>query len=168
MAAIRITLAVLAAVSLVLKGCDEPPPEGSERVDIQDRSFVLELAADEASIEQGLKYRTEIADDGGMLFVFPRAEVRRFWMHDCLVPIDIIFLDPAGRVTATHQMQVNPRREGETDAQYRQRLRETDMYSSRFAAQFAIELKGGTLDELDIEPDDVIKLDLERLKALAR
>ena len=171
MASIRITGALLLALTvLALGGCDSSPPvaPGFERVTIDGRDFDLELVYTEAAIEQGLKGRTSIPDNGGMLFVMRENRVQRFWMHECLVPIDIIFLDAGGRVTATHQMQVNPRREGESDAQYQDRLRREDMYSSRHAARFAIELQGGKLDELTVGEGDLIDLDLDRLKGLAR
>ena len=41
-------------------------------------------------------------------------------------------------------------------------------YSSRFPAQFAIELRSGWLEKLDLHVDEKIELDLPRLKARAR
>ena len=38
--------------------------------------------------------REELADDGGMLFVFPKPSVYPFWMKNTLIPLDIIWLDP--------------------------------------------------------------------------
>jgi hypothetical protein len=124
------------------------------------------VAADPASTEMGLMHRASIPDDGGMLFIFPAAERRSFWMGHCLVDIDIIFLDPRGRVTATHRMKAeSPQREGESDAAYDARM---PRYPSVRPAQFAIELKAGSLDRLDVGVDDRIDLDLQRLKARAQ
>ena len=110
--------------------------------------------------------REFIEPDGGMIFVFPRARVLQFVMRDCLVPIDIIFLDPAGRVIATHQMAVEePRRENESEIAYESRL---NRYSSRYTAQFAIELAGGTLDSLAVQTGQRVGIDTEALKKLAR
>ena len=41
-------------------------------------------------------------------------------------------------------------------------------YSSRLPAQFAIELKAGTIERLKLKPGMEISLHLERLKKLAR
>lgn len=166
-AGVLLRVVALLAACVAGVGCEQPAPPGFERVTIGDRTFMLEIAADDATRFKGLTGRTEIAEDGGMLFVFPTASVRKFVMRDCLVPIDIVFIDPTGRVTATHQMDVFPRFEGESDLAYERRLSENS-YSSRFAAQFAMEFAGGTLDALSIQPGQTIDLDVERLKALAR
>jgi uncharacterized membrane protein (UPF0127 family) len=41
---------------------------------------------------QGLSGRASLDEDEGMLFDFPSAEIREFWMKDMLFPIDIIWL----------------------------------------------------------------------------
>jgi uncharacterized membrane protein (UPF0127 family) len=162
-------LALLIAAGL--GGCGEvrsAPHDGFERVTIDGETFRLELAADVQARGQGLMHREMIPEDGGMLFVFPRAEVRSFWMGYCLVDIDVLFLDPQGRITAMHQMKAEPPRQpDESRLAYERRLHRVQ-YWSGFPAQFAIELRGGTLDRLDVEVDDKIDLDLERLKAMVR
>ncbi len=142
--------------------------DGVERVtvEIAGETFRLELAADPGTRIQGLMGRPEIARDGGMLFVFPDVGLRSFWMKDCLTDMDILFLDASGRVTATHEMTVEPpRRPDESQLAYELRLRS---YPSRLPAQFAIELAPGSLDRLGIRAGDVVPLDLESLKRRAR
>ncbi len=168
MSAIRqLPAALLMAVTSTAGGCTQPASSPTrERILINAEPFELELANDDASRTYGLMGRTEIPPHGGMLFIFPEADIRSFWMGDCLVDIDIIFLDPQGRVTATHQMRAEPpRRADETKDAYRSRLAE---YSSVHPAQFAIELAAGSLQELTLEVEDKIALDLRRLKALVR
>jgi hypothetical protein len=53
----------------------------------------------------------------------------------------------------------------ESESEYQSRL---SKYSSGYPAQFAIELKSGALDRLNIQVDQKIQLDLARLKAMAR
>ena len=144
------------------------PDDGVERVtvEIAGESFHLELAADPGTRVQGLMGRTEIARDGGMLFVFPDVAMRSFWMKDCLTDMDIIFLDGSGRVTATHEMTMEPpRRPDESQLAYELRL---PGYSSLRPAQFAIELAPGSLDRLGVRTGDLIRLDLDALKRRAR
>ena len=164
-------LACLATALLLLtnfSGCREArATSGLETVTIGDATFQLELAADDPTRLKGLMDRTEIAVDGGMIFVFPDSELRSFWMKDCVVDMDLIFLDPFGRVTALHRMKVQPPRgPQESETQYEWRIHE-QACESRFPAQFAIELQAGWLDRLDIEFNDKIQLDTTRLKGLA-
>jgi uncharacterized membrane protein (UPF0127 family) len=158
---------VLTAACCAAGSCSDAQTDSSSAtVEIAGERFVLEIVADDMSRAQGLKGRLDIPASGGMLFVFPRAQWQSFWMEDCLVDIDVIFLDARGRVTATHTMKVEPpRRSDETLQAYQRRLRG---YSSVYPAQFAIELRAGTIDRLDVEIERKIELDLPRLKALAR
>jgi len=48
--------------------------------------------------QQGLMYRKQLAPNAGMLFIFERSEKHTFWMHNTLVPLDMIFITPDWRV----------------------------------------------------------------------
>ncbi|MCA9291087.1 MAG: DUF192 domain-containing protein [Phycisphaerales bacterium] len=166
MTPIHLSLLMLLAVAS-LAGCRQGgTTPGVESVRIGDRVFHLEVAADDATRAQGLMGRTSIAPDGGMLFIFPAAAERSFWMGHCLVDMDIMFLDGRGFVTAIHEMTVEAP-QGETESDYQYELRLAD-YPSRIPAQFAIELQAGMIRTLNIRVQDKIALDLPRLKALAR
>ncbi len=158
MAARRLTILLLAAL---LAGCTSSGTTArptTQQVTIKGRTFTLDLALDPESRYKGLGGRKTIPDDGGMLFVFVNAQPLAFVMRDCPAPIDLIFLGPDGRVVAMHAMQPEPG------------VAEVDLkrYESRWNAQFAIELKGGTLEQLNLSVDDPIDLPLQELKALAR
>ena len=156
-----------AALACAVTGCDRLRSDPRTIVvEIADESFTLEVANDDATRIRGLMGREEVPPAGGMIFIFPAAVLRSFWMGNCVMDIDLIFLDPNGRVTATHEMTVEPpRRDGESDDAYRRRLAD---YPSIYPAQFAIELQSGSIDRLGIGFDDKIELDLTRLKGIAR
>lgn len=164
-------IAALGCSTAFLASSCEPPKVASteprtEKVTLGDRSFTLRLAIDEKARERGLGGVEEIPADGGMLFVFPDAAVRNFWMRDCVIDLDIAFLDPFGIVTAVHTMPKEPPRgPQESESSYQARLKR---YTSAVPAQFAIEVRPGTLAELGIKRGDRIALDLPRLKAAAR
>ena len=158
--------AVIACVLLVATGCSDSGGPRFETITIKDKTFTLEVAATEQAITRGLGGRESVPADGGMLFIFPEPTVRRFWMYDCMVDIDIIFLDAGGSITAIPRMKAEPLRdEGESEVDYRDRL---TSYSSGTRAQFAIELQAGMLDQLNLRLHEKITLDTDRLKALAK
>lgn len=154
---------ILIACSGLQVGCKNDTPE---RLTINGETFLMELAIDEDTRTKGMSGRDRFPDGGGMLFVFPDAQVRNFWMFECLIDIDIIFVDSRGTVTAIHRMPAEPLQgEDESIFEYEARL---PRYSSRYPAQFAIELPAGSIDRLQVRVEDRIDLDLERLKAMAK
>ena len=55
--------------------------------------FTLEIADDPQSRWLGYRDREHVAADEGMLFIFAREQPVSFEMKDCLVSLDMIFLD---------------------------------------------------------------------------
>ena len=165
MAARRILTAALLLVVALANACSDDGPEREPLV-IDGRTFELDYAVDVETRTRGLGGVAEIPEDGGMIFVFPDPEIQAFWMYDCLVDIDIIYLDARGTITAMHRMKAEPPRgPDESDRDYEARL---PRYPSGYPAQFAIEVRSGWLDRLDVSVDDRIELDLDRLKVMAR
>ena len=153
-------LFVTAVVSALTACSDSPTKPDTELVNIKGRTFRLELAVKHAARIQGLSDRKTIAADSGMLFAFERAEPREFVMRRCVFPIDLVFLDANGYVIRMHRMQVEPDPHAPNH-----KLRR---YGSGDPTQFAIELRGGMLDELDLELADQIELPTLKLQRLLR
>ncbi|MCA9303318.1 MAG: DUF192 domain-containing protein [Phycisphaerales bacterium] len=161
-------LVLTTALAFALSGCSspQPAPEGFQIVRLNGVDYTLELVSDDATRTVGLGGRESIPEHGGMLFSFPNARMRQFVMRDCLVDIDILFLDASGRIVATHAMTIEePKKDTETQPAYERRLKK---YSSRFPAQFAIEIRGGLLETMTYKPGDKIELDLEYLKSVTQ
>lgn len=85
-------------------GCDP------ERVDLRGSQGVVqvhvELARTPEERAKGLMMRDKLAASAGMLFIFDHPVHARFWMKDTLIPLDMIFADPTGTVTAVHENAV--------------------------------------------------------------
>jgi len=144
----------------------QPGGRLTESITIRAESFELELAADEPSRTRGLMGRTEINPTGGMLFIFDDDADRSFWMANCVIDIDIAFVNSHGVVTASHEMKAErPRGEDEPLMQYEARLAS---YASRRPAQFAIELKAGSIRRLGLKAGQQIKADWKRIGKLAK
>ena len=160
--AARILIPFLALLLLpTLAACQEKVPAAGDKtttMNIDGQAFTLELALTPEARFKGLSDRDHIAADGGMLFVFPNVAVRQFVMRRCPNPIDIIFLGPGGRIVAMHAMKPEPNTpEGQLH-----------LYSSDWPAQFAIELKGGTLERMHLKPGDKIDFAWDDVARLAK
>ncbi len=119
-----LALAVLAIVAIIYALVDEeettPPAtevaveepqfqeEGSLVFLNQDSEdtlarIAIEVAKNEEEREQGLMYRSQMAADRGMLFVFPNAQPRAFWMKNTKIPLDIIYVDQNKAIVNIHK-----------------------------------------------------------------
>ena len=98
------TPSLAAVLALVLaSSCDGPRPSTGQRegprlstveVILPDGGRIeAELAITAQQQAQGLMFRSHLPPDQGMLFVGDRASRRSFWMYQCLIPLDMIWLD---------------------------------------------------------------------------
>jgi len=60
--------------------------------------FQVEIAATRAEQQRGLMFRKSLAPDQGMLFTYAKPQPAAFWMKNTLIPLDIIYIAPNGRV----------------------------------------------------------------------
>lgn len=103
--------------------------------------FKVEVAETPAQMEQGLMFRTSLAPDAGMLFVYPQPTVATMWMKNTLIPLDMLFVDPRGRIVNIQQRAVP---------------QSLDVISAAAPVRAVIELNGGTAARLGIEPGDKV------------
>ncbi|MDZ7588370.1 MAG: DUF192 domain-containing protein [Parasphingorhabdus sp.] len=60
--------------------------------------FIVEIAATPDQQEQGLMFRTTMADDAGMIFPYDTPAMLGFWMKNTVIPLDIIFIRSDGSI----------------------------------------------------------------------
>jgi uncharacterized protein len=56
----------------------------------------VELMLKNEHHERGMMYRRSVADDKGMLFAWATPTVHSFWMHNCCISLDMLFIDNEG------------------------------------------------------------------------
>lgn len=100
-------------------------------------AFTVDIADTPAEREQGLMFRTAQADGAGMLFVYPAPGHPYFWMKNTLIPLDMIFLDPSGRVSRVKSMAAPG---------------DLTPVDGGTGVQFVLEINGGLADRLGIVP----------------
>jgi len=111
---------------------------------IGDLKFTVEVADTDEKWTTGLMYREYIADDFGMLFVSRDEEYHSFWMKNCKIHLDIIFLDRNKQVINIHA-DVPP-------CTYTP----CPSYPSDRPAMYVLELRGKRAQEINLKPGDVI------------
>lgn len=121
-----------------LPGGGALPQPGMAWVIFGDDTVRAEVADSQEERERGLMHRRRLEEGRGMLFVFPREEVRSFWMKNTYLPLDIAFLDSTLEVVDVQQM------EPETE----------DFYESAGPAMFALEVPRGWMDAHGVAAGD--------------
>ena len=60
--------------------------------------FEVEVADDPIERAEGLMYRQSLADNAGMLFLYPKPQPVEFWMKNTPLSLDIVFVRPNGTI----------------------------------------------------------------------
>ena len=67
--------------------------------------MITELALSFRERQTGMMFRTNMAENEGMLFVFPSPERVAFWMMNTSVPLSAAYLDPEGVILEIHKLE---------------------------------------------------------------
>ena len=104
--------------------------------------FQIELAISPQQTARGLMNRDELAADHGMLFVFNKPEIQTMWMKNTHIPLDMLFIDKAGRIKHIAPMA---------------RPYDEKVISSQVPVSFVLEINGGQAEKLGINVGDMLQ-----------
>ncbi|HBY42783.1 MULTISPECIES: DUF192 domain-containing protein [unclassified Brevundimonas] len=107
-----------------------------------EHKFMVEIADDDERRQRGLMFRPPLPDDRGMLFQFPVAGEQSFWMRNTPSSLDILYIDPRGRIVSIAK-HATPNSEAPIP--------------SNGAANGVLELRAGRADEIGAKPGDQVK-----------
>jgi uncharacterized membrane protein (UPF0127 family) len=94
------------ALAVVLQiGTASADPLLTYPLKIRGHELRAELAHTEATRRQGLMHRERLAENSGMIFVYPVPEVTAMWMKNTPVPLSVAFIDEKGRILNIEDMQ---------------------------------------------------------------
>ncbi len=108
-----------------------------------EHRFNVEVVRTDEERAQGLMFRTELADDAGMLFDFgPEPRPVSMWMKNTLIPLDIVFIAEGGRIARIAAMTTP---------------RSLTSIPSGEDVIAVLEVRGGRLGELGVKEGDMIR-----------
>ena len=67
--------------------------------------MIAELALTGEQLQTGMMFRTNMAENAGMLFVFPIPHRASFWMKNCPLPLSAAYIDPDGVILEIRDLQ---------------------------------------------------------------
>lgn len=120
--------------------------EAAFQTDTGEVDVVLEIANTSSERKKGLMYRKSMAENHGMIFVFPEEDDRSFWMKNTHIPLDIIFID-------ANQTVINIEKAYPESDTREENLRR---YESDRPAKYVVELNQNFTDRNGIETGDKI------------
>jgi len=99
----KTALWILLAYAMLLAGCGDSEQQfrdiNTRTVTLPDGAAIhAEVKADRQTQAIGMMYRDSLAPDHGMLFIYNAPVKEAYWMHNCKIALDIIWLDQAGKV----------------------------------------------------------------------
>jgi len=134
-------LIVMIGAGLILAGAAHDKATSLPVLRLPDgRSITLELAATPQQRNIGLMLRPALAEDHGMLFLFPEPDRHGIWMKNMLIPIDILWLDDRKQVVDL-AINVPPCR-----------IEPCLVYRPQAAARYVIELAAGAALRAGLHP----------------
>lgn len=101
----------------------------------------IEIADTREDITQGMMYRTQMAENRGMLFLMEDTKIQSFWMLNTLIPLDIIFLGEDRRIINI-AADTPPK--------------SIESVSSTAPARYVLEINGGYAAKKGLQPGDLV------------
>ena len=99
----------------------------------------IEIADTDYDVQTGLMYRNSMAENQGMLFVFPTMRERFFYMKNTRIPLDLIYINN-NKLIVSFQENANP-------------LDEASL-PSEVPAQYVLEVNAGLAEKWLLEIGD--------------
>jgi hypothetical protein len=134
----------LLPLALICASCMAREPH----VVLGGNAFTVEIAETKEERDLGLMFRDELADDHGMLFLFPVEAMRSFWMRNTRIPLDIMYFD--ADLQLINVQTASPCR-----------TRNCPVYPSTAPAKYVLELNAGKATELGLQAGDRLELHLD-------
>lgn len=104
-----------------------------------EKPISVEITETDEEKARGLMFRTQLADDQGMLFFYEQPQEITMWMRNTYIPLDMVFIRADGTI---HRIEAR-----------------TEPFSERIVASqgkvvACLELAGGAAERMGLKPGD--------------
>ncbi len=72
---------------------------------IGPEEMITEMALNEVQERTGMMFRTNMAENEGMIFVLPEPQRANFWMKNTVLPLSAAYIGPDGKILEIHDLQ---------------------------------------------------------------
>jgi uncharacterized membrane protein (UPF0127 family) len=107
-----------------------------------EAAIAIEIAEDPREKAMGLMFRTDLADNHGMLFPYGEARELSMWMHNTYIQLDMLFIRPDGVI---HRIEARA-----------EPMSDRVIYSDG-PVSAVLELPGGASERLGIKAGDRVR-----------
>lgn len=119
----------------------EPPQLPKINLSVGSRPIVVEVASVPSHRAQGLMFRKKMANNEGMLFVYPQPHVTGMWMKNTLIPLSVAFIDEKGSIINIEEMKPET----------------LDAHMAKAPAKYSLEMSSGWFKKHKLGPGTKIK-----------
>ena len=147
---LTLTAVLLIGIIIVFNIQRTANPSLGPYVKINNKIIKVLIADEPAEQTRGLSDRPRLEADQGMLFIFPKSQIRSFWMKNMRFPIDIIWIEDNKIINISKNLPP----EGQQPQNH---------YSSDKPANYVLEVNAGFVEEHSIEVADKIIFNLKFL-----
>jgi len=124
-------------------------------VGVKGQRFLAEVARTDQEHAKGLMYRTNLAKDRCMFFVFEEDNYRPFWMGNCLISLDMVWIKADGTVVEIKE-NAPP-----LSMLFRGSQAEAPMYGGTVLSRHVIEFAAGTVRRLKLQVGERVGWELQ-------
>ncbi|MFM8234536.1 MAG: DUF192 domain-containing protein [Holophagaceae bacterium] len=124
---------------------------GGGVVVVKNKKFLAEVALTTQEQARGLMYRQSLAENRCMIFLYDNDQPRPIWMKNCLISLDVAWVDRDGRIVGLMaRIPPCPPTRGE----------DCPTYGEQFIARHFIEFSAGTIARYNLKVGDRLSWDL--------
>jgi uncharacterized membrane protein (UPF0127 family) len=119
----------------------------TESLAINDHQFTVEIADTNTKRAKGLSNRQKLAQNEGMLFIFPEADFHTFWMKGMNFPLDFIWIN-SNKIIDLSENIPNPEED----------QHDLPVYRPKHPVDKVLEVNAGIIRKLNIRVGDIIEI----------